>query len=60
MSTCYILALYPEWALYHQTFLGSERRLTIIFLATEEHRSRASPELERDRRRKLQSHQDNL
>lgn len=41
-----------------QTFPRSELRLTIEFLATEEHGSRASPELESDWRRELQVHRD--
>ena len=46
------------WALYSKTFLGSKLGLTVMFLATEEHRSRASPELERDWRGKLQPQND--
>ena len=46
------------WALYSKTFIGSELGLTVTFLATEEHRSRASPELERDWRGKLQPQND--
>lgn len=48
------LALAP----HTQTLPRSKLRLTITFLATEEHGSRASPELKSDWRRKLQPHRD--
>lgn len=46
------------WALHSQTFPRPKLGLTVTFLATEEHGSRASPELKSDWRRKLQSHHD--
>lgn len=45
-------------ALHTQTFPRCKPILTITFLATEEHGSRASPELKSDWRRKLQPHHD--
>lgn len=46
------------WALRSHTFPGPKLGLTVTFLATEEHGSRAGPELESDWGRKLQSHHD--
>lgn len=45
-------------ALPSQTFPRPKLGLTVTFLATEEHGSRASPELKSDRRRELQAHHD--